>query len=148
MTDRTAIGEAAMAAIGAAGLPEDGAVPDRDGNLPANMTRKQNPISGKKKIRDLRAGNGPESDGKEGTSMHFDLIRSLIADQFMIDADTITMDTNLVDDLGADSLDVVDLIMSVEEELNVSIQDENISNLRTVRDIVSFLDKLTGEQED
>ena len=66
----------------------------------------------------------------------------------MIDADTITMDTNLVDDLGADSLDVVDLIMSVEEELNVSIQDENISNLRTVRDIVSFLDKLTGEQED
>jgi acyl carrier protein len=80
--------------------------------------------------------------------MHFDLIRSLIADQFMIDADTITMDTNLVDDLGADSLDVVDLIMSVEEELNVSIQDENISNLRTVRDIVSFLDKLTGEQED
>ena len=80
--------------------------------------------------------------------MHFDLIRSLIADQFMIDADTITMDTNLVDDLGADSLDVVDLIMSVEEELNVSIQDENISNLRTVRDSVSFLDKLTGEQED
>lgn len=80
--------------------------------------------------------------------MHIDLIRSLIADQFMIDADTITMDTNLVDDLGADSLDVVDLIMSVEEELNVSIQDENISNLRTVRDIVSFLDKLTGEQED
>ena len=80
--------------------------------------------------------------------MHFDLIRSLIADQFMIDADTITMDTNLVDDLGADSLDVVELIMSVEEELNVSIQDENISNLRTVRDIVSFLDKLTGEQED
>jgi acyl carrier protein len=79
--------------------------------------------------------------------MYFDLIRSLIADQFMVDAETITMDTNLVDDLGADSLDVVDLIMSVEEELNISIQDENISNLRTVRDIVEFLDKLTGQKD-
>ena len=57
--------------------------------------------------------------------MTFDKIRELLAQQFEVSADSISMETNIVDDLGGDSLDVVDLIMSVEEEFGISIPDED-----------------------
>lgn len=73
--------------------------------------------------------------------MTFDKIRELLAQQFEISADSISVETNIVDDLGGDSLDVVDLIMSVEEEFGISIPDEDAVELSTVGKIVEYIEK-------
>lgn len=73
--------------------------------------------------------------------MIFEKIQEVLSQQFEVSADTITADTNLVDDLGADSLDVVELIMSVEDEFGLSISDEDAANLTTVGKIVEFIEK-------
>lgn len=73
--------------------------------------------------------------------MTFDKIRDLLAQQFEVSADSISMETNIVDDLGGDSLDVVDLIMSVEEEFGISIPDEDAVELSTVGKIVEYIEK-------
>ena len=73
--------------------------------------------------------------------MTFDKIRELLAQQFEVSADSISMETNIVDDLGGDSLDVVDLIMSVEEEFGLSIPDEDAVELSTVGKIVEYIEK-------
>jgi acyl carrier protein len=74
--------------------------------------------------------------------MIFDKVKEVLAKQFEIDPETITMETNLVDDLGADSLDVVELIMSVEDEFGIVINDDSAANLLTVRQIVDFIEKM------
>ena len=74
--------------------------------------------------------------------MYYDKVRETLAKQFEMDADSINMDTNLIDDLGADSLDVDELIMSLEDDFNISISDEDAAELYTVRRIVDYLDKL------
>ena len=68
--------------------------------------------------------------------------RDALAQQFEIDPETITMDTSLIDDLGADSLDVVELIMSLEDLFGISISDDEAAQLTTVRKIVDYLEKL------
>ena len=73
--------------------------------------------------------------------MVFEKVRSLLANQLEIDEDRITMDTNIADDLGADSLDVVELVMSFEDNFGIVITDENAANLTTVRQVVEFLEK-------
>ena len=74
--------------------------------------------------------------------MIFEKVQKALAEQFEDSPDTITLDTNLVDDLGADSLDVVELIMSIEDEFGVSISDEEAANLVTVQRIVDYVEKL------
>ena len=74
--------------------------------------------------------------------MIFEKVQMALAEQFEVSPDTITLDTNLVDDLGADSLDVVELIMSIEDEFGVSISDEEAANLVTVQRIVDYVEKL------
>ena len=74
--------------------------------------------------------------------MIFEKVQKALAEQFEVSPDTITLDTNLVDDLGADSLDVVELIMSIEDEFGVSISDEDAANLITVQRIVDYVEKL------
>ncbi len=74
--------------------------------------------------------------------MIFENVRDALAHQFEVDPETITMDTNLVDDLGADSLDVVELIMSLEDIFGISISDEDATQLYTVGRIVDYLEKL------
>lgn len=74
--------------------------------------------------------------------MIFEQVRDALAQQFEVEPDTITMETNLIDDLGADSLDVVELIMSLEDLFGVSITDEDAAQLYTVRRIVDYLEKL------
>ena len=74
--------------------------------------------------------------------MIFENVRDALAKQFEIDPETITMDTSLVDDLGADSLDVVELIMSLEDLFGISITDEDAAQLDTVRKIVDYLERL------
>lgn len=73
--------------------------------------------------------------------MIFEKIQEVLSEQFEVSADSITVDTNLVDDLGADSLDVVELIMSVEDEFGLSISDEDAANLTTVGKIVDYIEK-------
>ena len=74
--------------------------------------------------------------------MIFEKVQRALAEQFEVSPDTITLDTNLIDDLGADSLDVVELIMSIEDEFGVSISDVDAANLITVQKIVDFVEKL------
>ncbi len=74
--------------------------------------------------------------------MIFDSVRDTLAEQFETDPSEITMDTNLIDDLGADSLDVVELIMSLEDTYGITISDEDAANLVTVRKIVDFLESI------
>lgn len=74
--------------------------------------------------------------------MIFEKVKEALAKQFELDPETITIDTNLIDDLGADSLDVVELVMSLEDVFGISISDEDAAQLYTVRRIVEYLEKL------
>lgn len=76
--------------------------------------------------------------------MIFEKIRKLIADQFAIDEDKITMETSLMDDLDADSLDLVELSMAVEEEFGLGeMAEDDIKGIRTVGDMVDFVAEAT-----
>ena len=74
--------------------------------------------------------------------MIFENVRNALAEQFEIDAEFITPETSLIDDLGADSLDVVELIMSLEDLFGITISDEDAAQLHTVSRIVDYLEKL------
>ena len=78
---------------------------------------------------------------KEQFDMILEKLQSLIADQLGVDGNTITMDTNIADDLGADSLDVVELVMSIEDAYGITIEDEKAAELTTVRQVVDYLEK-------
>ena len=68
--------------------------------------------------------------------MVFEKVRELLVDQLDVEEDVVTMEANIQSDLGADSLDIVDLVMSLEEEFDCEIPDEEIENIKTVGDIV------------
>ena len=74
--------------------------------------------------------------------MIFEKVRDALATQFELDPASITLETNLIDDLGADSLDVVELIMELEDEFGITISDEAAAELYTVGRIVEYLEKL------
>lgn len=73
--------------------------------------------------------------------MVFDKIKDIIVDQLDVDEDKVKMEASITEDLGADSLDVVDLVMSLEEEFDVEIPDEQVENVKTVGDIVKFIEE-------
>ena len=73
--------------------------------------------------------------------MIFEKVRDVLAKQFEVAPETITMDTNIADDLGADSLDVVELVMSIEDAFGITIEDEKAAELTTVRQVVDYLEK-------
>ena len=72
--------------------------------------------------------------------MVFDKVKDIIVEQLDVDADKVTMGANLQDDLGADSLDVVDLIMSLEEEFDTEIPDDAVEGMKTIGDIVKYIE--------
>ena len=70
----------------------------------------------------------------------FDRLKGLVVDQLGVEEDEVTMEASMQDDLGADSLDLVDLVMSVEEEFGVKVADEDLENIKTVGDIVNYIE--------
>ena len=74
--------------------------------------------------------------------MVFEKIREIVAEQLGISEDEIKMETNFIDDLGADSLDLFQVIMELEEEFDVKV--EEVENIKTVQDAVEFIEKATN----
>jgi len=72
--------------------------------------------------------------------MIFDKLKEIVADQLDVDADKVTMDSTIAEDLGADSLDTVDLVMSIEEVFDIEIPDEAVENIKTIGDIVNYIE--------
>lgn len=73
--------------------------------------------------------------------MVLDKVKEIIVDALGCDEDKVTLEANLKEDLEADSLDAVELIMSVEEEFDIEIPDEDAQNMKTVKDIVDYIEK-------
>ncbi len=71
--------------------------------------------------------------------MIFEKIKKLLAEQLDADEDDMTMDTDIAKDLGADSLDVVELLMSIEDEFDIEIPDEEIENIKTIGELVEYI---------
>ena len=80
--------------------------------------------------------------------MIFEKLKDIIAEQLSVEADEVKMDSNIQDDLGADSLDVVDLITTIEDEFDISIPDEAVEEIKTVGDIANYIEKNSEESED
>lgn len=75
----------------------------------------------------------------------FEQIKKILCDQLDLDEEQVTEDSEVIDDLGADSLDIVDLVMTLEEEFDTEIPDEDIEELRTVGDIVKYVEERSAE---
>ncbi|HBA93999.1 MAG TPA: acyl carrier protein [Ruminococcaceae bacterium] len=75
--------------------------------------------------------------------MIFDEVRAILAEQLDIDAENIELSSNLQTDLGADSLDAIDIVMSIEDAYSIEVPDSLIENMKTVDDIVSFIESKT-----
>ena len=72
--------------------------------------------------------------------MTFDKIKTILAEQLDVDSETLTMETDIAKDLNADSLDVVEILMSIEDEFSVEIPDEEIENIKTIGDLVEYIE--------
>ena len=77
--------------------------------------------------------------------MVFDKIKDIIVEQLDVEEDAVTMEASITEDLGADSMDVVDLVMSIEESFDVEIPDEEVENIKTVGDIVKYIENKVEE---
>ena len=67
-------------------------------------------------------------------------VKEILSNQLRLDADEIDQNTDILNDLGADSLDLVDFVMSLEDEFDKEIPDEDVENIRTIGDIVSYIE--------
>ena len=73
--------------------------------------------------------------------MVLEKVKMILSSQFDVEEDSITPETNIADDLGADSLDVVDMVMTLEDEFDVEIPDEEIERIRTVGELVAYIEE-------
>jgi len=73
------------------------------------------------------------------TETILETIQTILVDQLGVDADQVTMDSNFIDDLNADSLDIVELVMAMEQEFGISIPDEEAERIKSVGDAVNFI---------
>ena len=74
--------------------------------------------------------------------MTFEKVQKQLAEQLNVKAETITMETDIMKDLKADSIDVVEMIMTLEEDFKITIPEDKASQLKTVGDIVTFIDSI------
>jgi acyl carrier protein len=77
--------------------------------------------------------------------MVLEKMKAILSEQFSVEEGTITADTLLEDDLGADSLDVVDLLMTIEDTFEVEIPDEEVENIKTVGALVEYIENHSQE---
>lgn len=77
-------------------------------------------------------------------SQVFEKLKEIVARELKIDPEKITLDSAFVDDLGADSLDMVELVMALEDEFGISISDEEAQKIRTIRDAVEYIENATA----
>ena len=75
----------------------------------------------------------------------FEKVKAIVVDQLSQDADNVTPKSTFVDDLGADSLDIVELIMRFEDEFGIEIPDEKAEKIKTVSDVVKYIDGTANE---
>ncbi len=79
-------------------------------------------------------------------NMVYEKVKMIISEQFDIDEDDITMETSFKDDFNADSLDLVELIMALEDEFELEVDDEGVENINTVSDAVNYINQIIGEE--
>ena len=72
--------------------------------------------------------------------MVFEKVKSIIADQLDVEEEKVVAEASITEDLGADSLDMVDLVMSIEEEFDIEVPDEAVENIKTVGDVVANIE--------
>ena len=73
--------------------------------------------------------------------MVFEKVQGILADQLDLDADDVTMESSLTEDLGADSLDFVDIVMSLEDEFDAEFPEEDMEGVKTVGDVVRYIEE-------
>jgi acyl carrier protein len=78
--------------------------------------------------------------------MIFDKIKEIVIEQLGVDPEDVAMESSFIDDLGADSLDIVELIMALEEEFDLEIPDEEAEKFPTVGDVVSYIKEHTENE--
>lgn len=79
------------------------------------------------------------------TEVIFNKVRNVIVEQLGVDEDIVTMDAAFLDDLGADSLDIVEFVMALEEEFGIEVEDEDVEKISTVRDVVEYIEEQIEE---
>lgn len=79
--------------------------------------------------------------------MIFDEVKEILVEQLGVNEDDVELTSNLVDDLGADSLDAIDIVMSIEDEYSIEVPDETIEQMKTVEDIVNFIENNMGSND-
>ena len=72
----------------------------------------------------------------------FDDVKAVVVEQLSVDGDSVKMDSKIIEDLGADSLDVVELVMALEEKFNIEIPDSDAEKLVKIEDVVNYIDNL------
>jgi acyl carrier protein len=75
-----------------------------------------------------------------------DRVKKIIVDQLGVEEETVTPEASFVDDLGADSLDTVELVMALEEEFGIEIPDEDAEKITRVREAVEYIEKHSGKK--
>ena len=70
----------------------------------------------------------------------FEKVKEIIVEQLSVDGENITEDTNLMEDLGIDSLDLYEMIISLEEEFDIEIASEDSENLKTIKDVITYIE--------
>jgi acyl carrier protein len=73
--------------------------------------------------------------------MSFEKVKSILVEELDLDADEVTLESKIKEDLGADSLDMVDLIMSIEDEFDVKVAESDAASIQTVGDIVNYIEQ-------
>jgi acyl carrier protein len=77
---------------------------------------------------------------KEDLQMVFERVKEMIVEELSVEAEKVTMESRLAEDLGADSIDAVELIMNIEDEFEIQVSDEEAQNIKTVGDLVKYIE--------
>jgi acyl carrier protein len=88
-----------------------------------------------------RAGAGAGSREEDGVASVYERVRSIVAERLGVDEEKVTMEAEFIGDLNADSLDLVEVIMAMEQEFGLEIKDEEAENIRTVADAVQYIEE-------